>query len=92
MKQTESKTCSTNEAARKSESTKGPESSGLLSNILLDLHSTFGNQGVRRLVHSGIVQAKLRIGQPGDKYEEEADRVADRVMRMPARAIQKKPG
>ena len=26
---------------------------------------------------------KLRIGQPGDKYEQEADWVADAVMRMP---------
>ncbi len=29
-----------------------------------------------------IVQAKLRIGAPNDKYEQEADRVADQVMRM----------
>ncbi|MBE9571474.1 MAG: DUF4157 domain-containing protein [Proteobacteria bacterium] len=29
------------------------------------------------------VQAKLKIGKPGDKYEQEADRVADQVMRMP---------
>lgn len=29
------------------------------------------------------VQAKLTIGEPGDKYEQEADTVADRVMRMP---------
>ncbi len=29
------------------------------------------------------IQAKLTIGQPGDKYEQEADRVADQVMRMP---------
>lgn len=29
------------------------------------------------------VQAKLTIGQPGDKYEQEADRVAEQVMRMP---------
>ena len=28
------------------------------------------------------VQAKLKIGQPGDKYEQEADRVADQVMRI----------
>ncbi len=28
------------------------------------------------------VQPKLKIGQPGDKYEQEADAVADRVMRM----------
>ncbi len=29
------------------------------------------------------VQAKLKVGQAGDKYEQEADRVADQVMRMP---------
>ena len=29
------------------------------------------------------VQAKLMVGQPGDAYEQEADQVADRVMRMP---------
>jgi hypothetical protein len=29
------------------------------------------------------VQTKLKIGQPGDKYEQEADRVAELVMRMP---------
>lgn len=31
------------------------------------------------------VQHKLAIGQPDDPYEQEADRVADHVMRMPAR-------
>ena len=29
------------------------------------------------------IQAKFKIGQPGDKYEQEADQVADQVMRMP---------
>jgi len=29
------------------------------------------------------IQAKLTIGQPNDKYEQEADRVADQVMRTP---------
>lgn len=29
------------------------------------------------------VQAKLKIGAPNDKYEQEADRVAEQVMRMP---------
>ena len=31
-----------------------------------------------------ILQAKLKVGAPNDKYEQEADRVADQVMRMPA--------
>jgi hypothetical protein len=35
------------------------------------------------------VQAKLRISQPNDKYEQEADRVADQVMRMPESVIQR---
>lgn len=30
-----------------------------------------------------IVQAKLKIGQPNDKYEQEADQVAEQIMRMP---------
>ena len=50
---------------------------------ILFLQRTIGNQAVGRLIKSGALQAKLRIGQPGDKYEQEADRVADQVMRMP---------
>jgi Domain of unknown function (DUF4157) len=30
-----------------------------------------------------MIQAKLTIGAPNDRYEQEADRMADRVMRMP---------
>lgn len=38
-----------------------------------------------------IVQAKLTVGQAGDQYEQEADAVADKVMRMPEENfIQKK--
>ncbi len=33
-------------------------------------------------VPAPTIQPKLKIGQPGDKYEREADAVADRVMRM----------
>lgn len=33
---------------------------------------------------AGIVQPKLTVSQPGDRYEQEADRMADRVQRMPA--------
>ncbi len=31
---------------------------------------------------AGIIQPKLTIGQPNDIYEQEADRVADQVMKM----------
>src|SRR6266550_3286032 len=30
-----------------------------------------------------VLQAKLTVNEPGDQYEQEADRVAERVMRMP---------
>ena len=42
-----------------------------------------GNQAVLRLIESETLQAKLKIGQPWDIYEQEADRVADAVMHMP---------
>ena len=44
---------------------------------------------MQRLIRSGTLQAKLRIGQPGDIYEQEADRVADAVMRMPEPGVQR---
>lgn len=43
---------------------------------LLDLQRTHGNAFVQRLV-----QRKLAVSQPGDKYEQEADLVADAVVR-----------
>jgi outer membrane protein OmpA-like peptidoglycan-associated protein len=33
------------------------------------------------------IQTKLTVNQPGDRYEQEADRVADHVMRMPDPAL-----
>jgi len=42
-----------------------------------------------RLIRSKALQAKLRIGQPGDVYEQEADRVAEQVMRMPEPWVQR---
>jgi hypothetical protein len=44
---------------------------------MLFFKKTTGNQAVRRLI-----QARLRVGQPENIYEHEADRVADRLMRM----------
>ena len=54
---------------------------------LLALQQTHGNQYVQRVV-AGI-QAKLTVGQPGDKYEQEADRVAELVMQMPEPQLQR---
>ncbi|KAF5424743.1 MAG: hypothetical protein C5S46_01370 [Candidatus Methanomarinus sp.] len=55
---------------------------------ILFLQRTAGNQAVQRLIKLGAPQAKLKIGQPGDIYEQEADRVAD--ARTPYVAIGKK--
>jgi len=35
----------------------------------------------------GSVQTKLSVGAPNDEYEQEADAVADKVMRMPAQTV-----
>ncbi len=50
---------------------------------ILFLQRTVGNQAVQGLLKSGVIQAKLSIGRPGDIYEQEVDRVAEQVMRMP---------
>jgi hypothetical protein len=51
---------------------------------LVALQRSIGNRAVGRLL-----QAKLRVGPPGDRFEQEADRVAAQVMRMPAPAVQR---
>jgi outer membrane protein OmpA-like peptidoglycan-associated protein len=55
-----------------------PETGATPVHPLLRLQQSIGNQAVGRLI-----QAKLQISRPGDKYEQEADRMADQVMRMP---------
>ena len=55
----------------------------------------YGNGAIQRLMQRAagsrqpVVQAKLTLGQPGDKYEQEADRVAEQVMRMPDPLVQR---
>jgi hypothetical protein len=59
-------------------------------NSVIYLHRTIGNPAVQRLMHSNIrfdfakipIQPKLKVSQPGDSFEQEADRVADQVIRM----------
>ena len=46
----------------------------------MTLHRTLGNQAVQRLFQSGVIQPKLTIGKPDDRYEQEADHVAEQVM------------
>ena len=42
-----------------------------------------------RCLAETAIQPKLRIGAPNDKYEQEADHVADQVMRMPVPQVQR---
>jgi hypothetical protein len=54
-----------------------------LSEGQVDLRRNLGNEGMQRLLRVHSIQTKLTISQPDDVYEQEADRVADQVMRMP---------
>lgn len=38
----------------------------------------------------GCIQAKLKVSQPDDKYEQEADRIAEQVLRMPSNQVSRK--
>ena len=55
---------------------------------ILNLQRSVGNQAVQRLFKSGYIQGKLTVGKPNDKYEQEADKVSDEVMRMPESKVQ----
>jgi hypothetical protein len=46
---------------------------------------------IRELLRPPRLQAKLTIGRPNDKYEQEADRVAEQVMSMPEPQVQCQP-
>lgn len=71
---------------------KGRPPHGVSSSVdyVLRLQRTAGNRAVQRLFNSEI-QAKLKIGPPNDIYEQQADRVADEVMRMPEPGIRLRP-
>jgi hypothetical protein len=54
---------------------------------ILALQRAAGNWAVSQLLQSGsgnigTIQPKLIVGQPGDRYEQEADQVAGQVMRV----------
>ncbi|HEY6352711.1 MAG TPA: DUF4157 domain-containing protein [Candidatus Angelobacter sp.] len=53
---------------------------------LLSLQQQAGNQAVQHLLRNGQIQAKLAMSGPGDPQEQEADQVADHVMRSHAGA------
>ena len=57
--------------------------SSLPTHPLIHLQRSIGNRAVQHLINSPYIQTKLQVSTPGDPFEEEADRVADTVMRMP---------
>ena len=67
----------TSPSQKLSQKPKG-EDQALPSHPLLDMQQTLGNRAVGRML-----QAKLKVGQPNDQYEQEADRVAEQVTNMP---------
>ena len=81
-------------------SSNAPESApGHEAHPLLHLQRTVGNQAVLQLLKAGsngleagahtAPQAKLTVSTPGDSYEQEADQVAEQVMRMPEPQLQR---
>jgi len=53
---------------------------------MLALQQQAGNRAMQQLLRSGAIRAKLEVSQPGDPEEQEADNVADRIMRSHAGA------
>jgi len=69
------------EAQAAPKSSVSPTRTGLLA----------GSRGEQLVSQPPLVQAKLTINQPNDRYEQEADRVADAVMRMAEPLVQRQP-
>lgn len=75
------------EILRRQASSQSKEASA--RHAVMTLHQTLGNRAVRRLFESGRIQGKLTLGRPDDRFEREADREADAVMRMPEPPLQR---
>ena len=59
--------------------------SGASESSASELRKRVGNLGIQRLIGAQpAVQTKLTVNAAGDAHEQEADRVADAVMRMPS--------
>jgi hypothetical protein len=52
------------------------------SHPLLQFQGAAGNQAVQSIIRSHKIQTKLRINNPNDIYEQEADRLSEQVMGM----------
>lgn len=68
------------------ERVRAPQRGASVGRGAAHLQQALGNRGVERLLRAKLAQAKLTVSQPDDVHEQEADRVADAVMRMPASA------
>ena len=44
--------------------------------------SAWGNQAMQRLTRAGMIQGKLKVKEPGDMYEQEADPAAEQALHM----------
>lgn len=92
-----SRTLQTNEKRAKDASpskthpVSGPSASEVPWSPAHAAQQAYGNRAVSRLLNAGIIQASLKIGAPNDEYEQEADRIAEQVMRMPEPGLQRKP-
>jgi hypothetical protein len=58
------------------------------NNDISRLQRSLGNQGFQKFLKNNNIQAKLNISQPNDKYEKEADEMADKVVKMSKSQIQ----
>jgi hypothetical protein len=47
---------------------------------ILHLQTTIGNQAVQRLLKTGVIQAKMKIGQPNDRNEQEAEQASEQLI------------
>lgn len=77
------------ESASPARSSRTHDRPGSPASRMFALQQTAGNSAVQKILKSGAIQASIRIGQPNDLYELEADRVADQVMRMPEPGVQR---
>ncbi|MFZ7127165.1 MAG: hypothetical protein ACOWWM_13510 [Desulfobacterales bacterium] len=72
-------------AAAKKQSAMGHRPSGPMTGGRFGPARGGDEARIRHILRSLPVQRKLTVGAPDDVYEQEADRVADEVMRMPDR-------
>lgn len=66
----------------RSASRSGSRRAGSAAPPIHRLQRAVGNRAINHLLRSHTIQPKLTVGEPHDKYEREADCVADQVMRM----------